>query len=134
MQALAVISRLGLARGFLLRRLCGLAFEMLGILACRIRLSALHLKSLVHLTNVTCRICRNVFQGPWGAHHQVWAHFFSESKLLAAWLWLNMRNLQQFSARELAKMSYALARLRFLAQSFLNGTGRSVPVLWQGDP
>ena len=52
-QALAVISRLGLARGFLLRRLCGLAFE----------------------------------------------------------------NLQQFSARELAKMSYALARLRFLAQS-----------------
>lgn len=30
-----------------------------------------------------------------------------------------MRNLQQFSARELAKMSYALARLRFLAQSFL---------------
>ena len=28
--ALAVISRLGLARGFLLRRLCGLAFEMLG--------------------------------------------------------------------------------------------------------
>ena len=28
--ALAVISRLGLARGFLLRRLCDLAFEMLG--------------------------------------------------------------------------------------------------------
>lgn len=51
--ALAVISRLGLARGFLLRRLCGLAFE----------------------------------------------------------------NLRQFSARELAKMCYSLARLRFLAQS-----------------
>lgn len=28
--ALAVTSRLGLARGFLLRRLCTLAFEMLG--------------------------------------------------------------------------------------------------------
>eukprot|EP00933_Yihiella_yeosuensis_P070882 TRINITY_DN79046_c0_g1_i1.p1 TRINITY_DN79046_c0_g1~~TRINITY_DN79046_c0_g1_i1.p1 ORF type:complete len:575 (-),score=99.25 TRINITY_DN79046_c0_g1_i1:180-1904(-) len=51
--ALAVISRLGLARGFLLRRLCTLAFE----------------------------------------------------------------NLRQFTARELAKMAYALAKLRFLAQS-----------------
>eukprot|EP00931_Biecheleriopsis_adriatica_P112620 TRINITY_DN872_c0_g1_i1.p1 TRINITY_DN872_c0_g1~~TRINITY_DN872_c0_g1_i1.p1 ORF type:complete len:564 (+),score=121.58 TRINITY_DN872_c0_g1_i1:47-1738(+) len=51
--ALAVISRLGLARGFLLRRLCSLAFE----------------------------------------------------------------NLQQFTPRELAKMAYALAKLRFLAQS-----------------
>eukprot|EP00441_Pelagodinium_beii_P003545 CAMPEP_0197691952 /NCGR_PEP_ID=MMETSP1338-20131121/110436_1 /TAXON_ID=43686 ORGANISM="Pelagodinium beii, Strain RCC1491" /NCGR_SAMPLE_ID=MMETSP1338 /ASSEMBLY_ACC=CAM_ASM_000754 /LENGTH=490 /DNA_ID=CAMNT_0043274561 /DNA_START=131 /DNA_END=1603 /DNA_ORIENTATION=+ len=51
--ALAVISRLGLARGFLLRRLCTLAFE----------------------------------------------------------------NLQQFTPRELAKMAYALAKLRFLAQS-----------------
>ncbi|CAE8617075.1 unnamed protein product [Polarella glacialis] len=51
--ALAVISRLGLARGFLLRRLCTLAFE----------------------------------------------------------------NLRQFTPRELAKMSYALAKLRFLAQS-----------------
>ncbi|CAK9018983.1 unnamed protein product [Durusdinium trenchii] len=52
-EALSVLSRLGLARGFLLRRLCGLAFE----------------------------------------------------------------NLRQFTARELARMSYALARLRFLAQS-----------------
>ncbi|CAE7765309.1 unnamed protein product, partial [Symbiodinium sp. CCMP2592] len=48
-----VISRLGLARGFLLRRLCGLAFE----------------------------------------------------------------NLRQFTPRELAKMAYSLAKLRFLAQS-----------------
>lgn len=49
-----------------------------------------------------------------------------------------MRNLQQFSARELAKMSYALARLRFLAQSFLNGKtdgrcrsyGKEIPRFW----
>lgn len=51
--ALAVISRLGLARGFLLRRLCTLAFE----------------------------------------------------------------NLHQFTPRELAKMAYSLAKLRFLAPS-----------------
>ena len=54
----AVLSRLGLARGFLLRRLCSLAFE----------------------------------------------------------------NLRQFSARELAKMTYSLAKLRFLAMRPLGNT------------
>lgn len=65
-EALSVLSRLGLARGFLLRRLCGLAFE----------------------------------------------------------------NLRQFTARELARMSYALARLRFLAQSNVD---ELVDAPWAGE-
>ena len=108
---------------------------MLGILACRISLSALHLKSLVHLTNVNLQNMQTFSRDLGGHTIRFGPTFFLNPTVLAA----SCFEHEELAAIQCAGVGQDELRLGATALScakFLewNRTVAASQVLWQGDP